>query len=61
MNFSIIAVCFFVLIIGTVTTNYVSAQIDPLSEIIFFQTGELHTNNNHYTQIIINFKLVMNS
>ena len=34
--------------IGSISINLVSAQIDPLSEIIFFQTGELYTNDNQF-------------
>jgi len=34
--------------IASISISSVSGQIDPLSEIIFFQTGKLHTNNNQF-------------
>lgn len=48
MNFFVIFGIFVIFSIGSISINSVSGQIDPLSEIIFFQTGELHTNNNQF-------------
>jgi len=48
MNILVISGLFFILFLGTISIDSVSAQIDPLSEIVFFQTGELHTNNNQF-------------
>ena len=47
-NFSIIAVCFFILVIGTITANNAFGQIDILSEIDFLQSGLIHTNENEF-------------
>ena len=47
-NFSIIAVCFFILVIGTVTVNNAFGQIDILSEIDFLQSGLIHTDENEF-------------
>lgn len=48
MNFFAMFGIFVIFSIGSISINSVSAQIDPLSEIIFFQIGELHTNNNQF-------------
>jgi hypothetical protein len=48
MNFFAIFGIFVIFSIGSISINSVSAQIDPLSEIIFFQSGELHTEKNHF-------------
>jgi len=48
MNFFAIFGIFVIFCIGSISINSVSAQIDPLSEIEFFQTGELHTENNQF-------------
>jgi len=48
MNFFVIFGIFVIFCIGSISISSVSGQIDPLSEIIFFQTGELHTNNNQF-------------
>ena len=48
MNFFVIFGIFVIFSIGSISINSVSGQIDPLSEIIFFQTGELHTNDNQF-------------
>lgn len=48
MNILVISGLLFILFLGTLSINSVSAQIDPLSEIIFFQIGELYTNNNQF-------------
>jgi hypothetical protein len=48
MNFHSIAVCFFVLIIGTMTTNYALGQVDPLTEINFLQSGLIYSDENQF-------------
>ena len=48
MNFYIVAVCFSILIVGTVTGNYVFGQVDPLTEINFLQSGLVYTDENQF-------------
>jgi hypothetical protein len=48
MNFHIIAVCIFVLIIGSTTVNYALGQIDPLTEINFLQSGLIYSEENEF-------------
>ena len=48
MNFYIVAVCFSILIVGTVTGNYVFGQVDPLTEINFLQSGLIYTDENQF-------------
>ena len=54
MKFFIIFTIFSIVIFGSVFLNTSYAQIDPLSEILFFQTGELNTVENQF-QISDNF------
>ena len=49
MNLYIILTILVVLTIGYTYDNLANAQVDPLSEIIFFQTGELQTKENQFT------------
>jgi hypothetical protein len=53
MNFHSIAAYFFVLIIGTVATNYASGQVDPLTEINFLQSGLIYSDDNQLTLVMI--------
>jgi len=48
MNFFAIFGIVVIFCIGSISINSVSAQIDPLSEILFFQTGELKTVENQF-------------
>jgi len=48
MNFHIIIVIFSILILGVFTVNLASAQVDPLIDIEFLQTGELNTVENQF-------------
>jgi len=48
MNFFVIFGIFVIFSIGSISINSISGQIDPLSEIIFFQTGKLYINNNQF-------------
>ncbi len=48
MNIYIIIVIFSILILGVFTVNLVSAQVDPLIDIEFLQTGELNTVENQF-------------
>ena len=48
MNLHSITVCFFILIIGTVATNYASGQVDPLTEINFLQSGMIYSDENQF-------------
>jgi len=48
MNINIIIVIFSILILGVFTVNLVSAQVDPLIDIEFLQTGELNTVENQF-------------
>ena len=47
MNFNTIVVVF-ILIIGTVATNYASGQVDPLTEINFLQSGLIYSDENQF-------------
>jgi len=48
MKFFIIFTIFSIVIFGSVFLDTSYAQIDPLSEILFFQTGELNTEKNEF-------------
>ena len=48
MNFYIIAVYFFILIISAMTTNYALGQVDPLTEINFLQSGMIYSDENQF-------------
>ncbi len=48
MNFYIIIVIFSISTLGVFTVNLASAQVDPLIDIIFLQTGELNTIENQF-------------
>ena len=48
MNFYTILAIFAILTLGIFTLNSVYAQIDPLSDIVFLQTGELNTDENQF-------------
>jgi len=48
MNIYMIIVIFSILILGVFTVNLVSAQVDPLVDIVFLQTGELNTSDNQF-------------
>jgi hypothetical protein len=48
MNFYTILAIFSILTLGIFTLNSVYAQIDPLSDIVFLQTGELNTDENQF-------------
>ena len=48
MNFFTISIIFVILVIGTLGNNFVYAEIDPLSDIVFLQTGELNTAENQF-------------
>jgi len=48
MNFHIIIIIFSILILGVFTVNLASAQVDPLIDIEFLQTGELNTVENQF-------------
>ena len=48
MNVYIIIVIFSILILGVFTVNLTSAQVDPLIDIDFLQTGVLNTSENQF-------------
>jgi len=48
MKINTIIVIFSILILGVFTVNLVSAQVDPLIDIEFLQTGELNTVENQF-------------
>jgi hypothetical protein len=48
MNILVTFGLFSILFLGGLTINSVSAQIDPLTDIVFFQTGELNTTDNQF-------------
>jgi len=48
MNIYIIIVIFSTLILGVLTVNLALAQVDPLIDIVFLQTGELNTVKNQF-------------
>ncbi len=48
MNFYTILAIFAILTLGVFTLNSASAQVDPLSDIVFLQTGELNTDENQF-------------
>jgi len=48
MNFYSILVIFAILTLGVFTLNSTYAQVDPLSDIVFLQTGELNTDENQF-------------
>jgi len=48
MKFFTIFTIFTIVIFGSIFLNSAYAQIDPLSEILFFQTGELKTVENQF-------------
>jgi hypothetical protein len=48
MNFYTILVIFAILTLGVFTLNSAFAQVDPLSDIVFLQTGELNTDENQF-------------
>ncbi len=48
MNFYTILAIFVILTLGIFTVNLASAQVDPLIEIVFLQTGELNTVENQF-------------
>ena len=48
MNFYIITAIFSILILGVFAVNLVSAQVVPLIDITFLQTGELNTSENQF-------------
>ncbi len=48
MNFYTVLVIFAILTLGVFTLNSAFAQVDPLSDIIFLQTGELNTDENQF-------------
>ncbi len=48
MKINTIIVIFSILILGVFTVNLVSAQVDPLIDIVFLQTGELNTSDNQF-------------
>jgi len=48
MNFYTILAIFSILTLGVFTVNSAYAQVDPLSDIVFLQTGELTTDENQF-------------
>jgi len=48
MNFYTILVILAILTLGVFTLNSAFAQVDPLSDIVFLQTGELNTDENQF-------------
>ena len=48
MNFYTILVTFSILTLGVFTINSAFAQVDPLSDIVFLQTGELNIDENQF-------------
>ncbi len=48
MNFYTILAIFVISTLGIFTVNLASAQVDPLIEIVFLQTGELNTVKNQF-------------
>ncbi len=48
MNFYTVLVIFAILTLGVSTLNSAFAQVDPLSDIVFLQTGELNTDENQF-------------
>ena len=48
MNFYTILAIFAILALGVFTVNSAFAQVDPLSDIVFLQTGELNTDENQF-------------
>lgn len=48
MNFNIVVVCFFVLIIGGVIISQAYGQVDPLIEIGFLQSGVIYSSENQF-------------
>jgi len=48
MNILVTFGLLFTLFLGSFSITSVSAQIDPLSDIVFFQTGELNTTENQF-------------
>ncbi len=48
MNFYTILAIFAILTLGVFTVNSAFAQVDPLSDIEFLQTGELNTDENQF-------------
>jgi len=48
MNFYTILAIFAILTLGVFTVNSAYAQVDPLNDIIFLQTGKLNTDENQF-------------
>jgi len=48
MNFYTILAIFVISTLGVFTVNMTSAQVDPLVDIVFLQTGELNTSENQF-------------
>ncbi len=48
MNFYTILAIFAILALGVFTVNSAYAQVDPLNDIIFLQTGKLNTDENQF-------------
>jgi len=48
MNFYTILAIFVISTLGIFTVNLASAQVDPLIDIVFLQTGELNTVKNQF-------------
>ncbi len=48
MNFYTILVIFVILTLGVFTLNSAFAQVDPLSDIVFLQTGEFNTDEKQF-------------
>jgi len=48
MNFYTILAIFVISTLGIFTVNLTSAQVDPLIDIVFLQTGELNTSENQF-------------
>jgi len=48
MNFYTILAIFAILALGVFTVNSAYAQVDPLNDIIFLQTGKLNTDENKF-------------
>ncbi len=48
MNFYTTFVLFLIFTLGVFTINSASAQVDPLIDIDFLQTGELNTSENQF-------------
>ncbi len=48
MNFYTILAIFAILTLGVFTVNSAYAQVDPLSDIVFLQTGKLNTDENQF-------------